>query len=167
MKSILENASNDLEYGSSDLFQLGVQPTWQVLGTGIIRFHISFLLNTGRIVQTPPDYKTTANIFPEGVDDTDPCKFIPFRAEDSNDANRDYVVGLIASIAVLDTRTRDQAFKSDTTGTFPGKFERPPASGTSSEKTALSVWNEKLLTANISKPVRANIRFYERMFTVR
>ena len=160
MKAIMENASNGLENGSSTFFK------WQVLGTGIIRFHISFLLNTGRIVQTPPDYKTTDNIFPEGVD-TGYCKFIPFRAEDSNDANRDYVVGLIASIAVLDTRTRDQAFKSDTTGTFPGKFERPPASGTSSEKTALSVWNEKLLTANISKPVRANIRFYERMYTVR
>ena len=163
MKSIMENASNGIRNGSSDFFK------WQVLGTGIIRFHISFLLNTGEIVQTPPDYKTTDNIFPKGVyiDPTDPCKFIPFRAEDSNDANRDYVVGLIASIAVLDTRTRDQAFKSDTTGTFPGKFERPPASGTSSEKTALSVWNEKLLTANISKPVRANIRFYERMYTVR
>jgi hypothetical protein len=164
MKSILENASNDLEDGSSDLFQLGGQPTWQVLGTGIIRFHISFLLNTGQIVQAPPNFKTTASIFPDGVSTGD-CQFIPFRAEDS--ATGDYVVGLIASIAVLDTRTRDQAFKSDTTGTFPGKFERPPASGTSSEKTALSVWNEKLLTANISKPVRANIRFYERMFTVR
>jgi prepilin-type N-terminal cleavage/methylation domain-containing protein len=165
MKSILENASNDLEDGSSDLFQLGGQPTWQVLGTGIIRFHISFLLNTGRIVQTPPDYKTTDNIFPEGVD-TGSCKFIPFRAEDSSDANRDYVVGLIASIAVLDTRTRDQAFKSDTTSIvkFPGKFERPAAG---SDKTALSVWNDKLLTADISKPVRANIRFYERMYTVR
>jgi hypothetical protein len=168
MKSILENASNDLEEGSSDLFQLGVQPTWQVLGTGIIRFHISFLLNTGRIVQTPPDYKTTDNIFPKGVyiDPIDHSKFIPFRAEDSNDANRDYVVGLIASIAVLDTRTRDQAFKSDTTSIvkFPGKFERPAAG---SDKTALSVWNDKLLTADISKPVRANIRFYERMYTVR
>jgi prepilin-type N-terminal cleavage/methylation domain-containing protein len=165
MKSILENASNDLEDGSSDLFQLGGQPTWQVLGTGIIRFHISFLLNTGRIVQTPPDYKTTDNIFPEGVD-TGSCKFIPFRAEDSSHANRDYVVGLIASIAVLDTRTRDQAFKSDITSIvkFPGKFERPAAG---SDKTALSVWNDKLLTADISKPVRANIRFYERMYTVR
>jgi prepilin-type N-terminal cleavage/methylation domain-containing protein len=173
MKSILENASNDLEDGSSDLFQLGVQPTWQVLGTGIIRFHISFLLNTGRIVQTPPDYKTTDNIFPEGVD-TGSCKFIPFRAEDSNEIDpedpdrrrRLYVVGLVASIAVLDTRTRDQAFKSDITSIvkFPGKFERPAAG---SDKTALSVWNDKLLTADISKPVRANIRFYERMYTVR
>jgi hypothetical protein len=162
MISIMENASNGIRNGSSDFFK------WQVLGTGIIRFHISFLLNTGEIVQTPPDYKTTDNIFPKGVyiDPIDPCKFIPFRAEDSNDANRDYVVGLIASVAVLDTRTRDQAFKSDTTGTFPGKFERPPAG---SDKTALSAWNDNLgnSTVDISKPVRANIRFYERMYTVR
>jgi len=159
MKTIMDNASSDLLDGGSRIFN------WQVLGTGIIRFHISFLLNTGKIVQTPPDYKTpTEDIFPKGVN-TGSCKFIPFRAEDSSDANRDYVVGLIASIAVLDTRTRDQAFKSDST--FAGKFERPPASGTNSEKTALSVWNEKLLTANVSKPVRANIRFYERMYTVR
>lgn len=161
--SVMENLSLELLDGGIPVKH---SFDWQVLGTGIIRFHISFLLNTGRIVQTPPDYKKTENVFPEGVD-TGTCKFIPFRAEDSSDANRDYVVGLIASIAVLDTRTRDQAFKSDSTGTFPGKFERPPASGSSSEKTALSVWNEKLLTADVSKPVRANIRFYERMYTVR
>jgi len=159
MKTIMDNASSDLLDGGSRLFN------WQVLGTGIIRFHISFLLNTGKIVQTPPGYKTpTEDIFPKGVN-TGSCRFIPFRAEDSNDTNRDYVVGLIASVAVLDTRTRDLAFKSD--ATFPGKFQRPPASGVGSDKTALSVWNEKLLTANLSKPVRANIRFYERMYTVR
>jgi prepilin-type N-terminal cleavage/methylation domain-containing protein len=160
MKSILENASQDLQ----DLYDGGTRIfQWQVLGTGIIRFHISFLLNTGQIVQAPPNFKTTASIFPDGVSTGD-CQFIPFRAEDS--ATGDYVVGLIASIAVLDTRTRDQAFKSDTTSIvkFPGKFERPAAG---SDKTALSVWNDKLLTADISKPVRANIRFYERMYTVR
>ena len=163
MKSIMQNAAQDLLDGGVPLRRIF---NWQVLGTGIVRFHISFLLNTGQIVQTPPNYKTTASIFPNGVS-TGSCKFIPFRAEDS--ATGDYVVGLVASVAVLDTRTRDQAFKSDSTSIvkFPGKFERPPASGTSSEKTALSVWNEKLLTANISKPVRANIRFYERMYTVR
>jgi prepilin-type N-terminal cleavage/methylation domain-containing protein len=156
MKSIMENASNDLLDGGSDIYN------WQVLGTGIVRFHISFLLNTGEIVQTPPDYKTTAMIFPSGVS-TGSCRFVPFRSEESSTGN--YVVGLIASVAVLDTRTRDQAFKSDST--FAGKFERPPASGTDSDKNALTVWNKKLLTANLSKPVRANIRFYERMYTVR
>jgi prepilin-type N-terminal cleavage/methylation domain-containing protein len=163
MKSILENASNDLEDGSSDLFQLGGQPTWQVLGTGIIRFHISFLLNDGKVVQTPPTYRTpTDDIFPKGVS-TGSCQFIPFRAEDSVSGN--YVVGLVASVAVLDARTRDVAFKSDST--FPGKFERPPVSGVGNDTTALSMWNGKLLTATVSKPVRANIRFYERMYTVR
>jgi prepilin-type N-terminal cleavage/methylation domain-containing protein len=154
MKSILENASNDLLDGGTRIFQ------WQVLGTGIIRFHISFLLNDGKVVQTPPTYRTpTDDVFPKGVS-TGSFQFIPFRAEDSVSGN--YVVGLVASVAVLDTRTRDVAFKSDST--FPSKFERPAAS---SDKTALSAWNEKLLTANISKPVRANIRFYERMYTVR
>lgn len=156
MKSILENAAQDLLDAGTRLLK------WQVLGTGIVRFHISFLLNTGQIVQTPPSYKTTALIFPDGVS-TGSCKFIPFRAEDS--VNGSYVVGLIASVAVLDTRTRDLAFKSDTT--FPGKFERPPVSGVGNDTTALSVWNGKLPTANVSKPVRSNIRFYERMYTVR
>ena len=159
--SVMENLSLELLDGGIPVKH---SFDWQAVGSGIIRFHISFLLNTGRIVQTPPDYKTTAMIFPSGVS-TGSCKFIPFRAEDSSDANRDYVVGLIASIAVLDTRTRDQAFKSDST--FAGKFERPPVSGVGNDTTALSAWNGKLPTANLSKPVRANIRFYERMYTVR
>jgi prepilin-type N-terminal cleavage/methylation domain-containing protein len=159
MKSIMQNAAQDLLDGGVPLRRIF---NWQVLGTGIVRFHISFLLNTGQIVQTPPNYKTTASIFPNGVS-TGSCKFIPFRAEDS--ATGDYVVGLVASVAVLDTRTRDLAFKSD--ATFPGKFERPPVSGVGNDTTALSVWNGKLPTANVSKPVRANIRFYERMYTVR
>jgi len=172
MRSIIEKASSDLSDGGNDILN------WQVLGTGIIRFHISFLLNTGKIVQTPPEYinyiTRTDQIFPKGVNIDNSCKFIPFRAEDSNEIDpedpdrrrRLYVVGLVASVAVLDTRTRDQAFKSDTTGTFPSKFERPPAG---SDKTALSAWNDNLgnSTVDISKPVRANIRFYERMYTVR
>jgi prepilin-type N-terminal cleavage/methylation domain-containing protein len=157
MKSILENASNDLLDGGTRIFQ------WQVLGSGIIRFHISFLLNDGKVVQSPPTYRTpTDDVFPKGVS-TGSCQFIPFRAEDSVSGN--YVVGLVASVAVLDTRTRDVAFKSDST--FPGKFERPPVSGVGNDTTALSMWNGKLLTATVSKPVRANIRFYERMYTVR
>ena len=160
MKSIMENAAQDLLDGGVPLRRIF---NWQVLGTVIVRFHISFLLNTGQIVQTPPNYKTpTDDVFPKGVN-TSSCKFIPFRAEDS--VNGSYVVGLVASVAVLDTRTRDQAFKSD--ATFLGKFERPPVSGVGNDTTALSVWNGKLPTANVSKPVRANIRFYERMYTVR
>lgn len=164
MKSIMENVSLDLLDGG-----IPVKHTfdWQAMGTGILRLHISFLLNTGAITQTPPAYKTTATIFPDGVI-TGSCEFIPFRAEDSDAPKREYVVGLIASVAVLDTRTRDLAFKID--DTFPGKFERPPVSGTDSDKTAIAVWNKKLETlgdSQISKPVRANIRFYERMYTVR
>jgi hypothetical protein len=156
--SIIEKASSDLSDGGNDILN------WQVLGTGIIRLHISFLLNNGKTVQTPPGYKTpTDQVFPNGVNIASSCKLIPFRAEDSVDGST-YVVGMTLGIAVLDTRTRNLAFKS--TPSFADQFSRPLNDG----ETPIAVWNKKLETlgdSQISKPVRANIRFYERMYTVR
>jgi len=149
---IMKNTADDLAGGSDKMLD------WQAPGSGILRFHLSFLLNDGTIVQEPPAFKNF------GVAINSSCQPIPFRAEDSADTNGAYVVGLIAGVAVLDTKTRDSAFKNDST--FPAKFGRPQNDG----ETALAVWNKNLRTlgANeISKPVRANIRFYERIFTVR
>jgi prepilin-type N-terminal cleavage/methylation domain-containing protein len=149
---IMKNTADDLARGSEKMLN------WQTLGSGIIRFHLSFLLNDGTIVQEPPAYKNF------GVKIDSSCKPIPFRAEDSADTKGAYVVGLIAGVAVLDTKTRDSAFKINST--FPTKFGRPEREG----ETALAVWNKKLRTlgaTEISKPVRANIRFYERIYTVR
>jgi prepilin-type N-terminal cleavage/methylation domain-containing protein len=149
---IMKNTADDLAGGSEKMLD------WQTLGSGILRFHISFLLNDGTIVQEPPAYKNF------GVAINSSCKPIPFRAEDSADTKGAYVVGLIAGVAVLDTKTRDSAFKIDST--FPAKFGRPQSDG----ETALAVWNKKLRTlgaTEISKAVRANIRFYERIYTVR
>lgn len=155
--SIIEKASGDLSDGGNDILN------WQVLGTGIIRLHISFLLNNGKTVQTPPSYKMpTDQVFPKGVSIASSCKLIPIRAEDSVDGT--YVVGMTLGIAVLDTRTRNLAFKS--TPSFADQFSRPLVDG----DTPIAVWNKKLETlgdSQISKPVRANIRFYERMYTVR
>jgi prepilin-type N-terminal cleavage/methylation domain-containing protein len=149
---IMKNTADDLAGGSENMLD------WQTSGSGILRFHISFLLNDGTIVQQPPAFRNF------GVAINSSCKPIPFRAEDSADTNGAYVVGLIAGVAVLDTKTRDSAFKNNSS--FPARFGRPEREG----ETALAVWNKSLrrLGPNeISKPVRANIRFYERIFTVR
>jgi prepilin-type N-terminal cleavage/methylation domain-containing protein len=154
--SIIEESSGDLDDGGNVILN------WQVIGTGIIRLHISFLLNDGSIVQIPPTYKLTASAFPDGFTLKDDCKFIPFRAEDS--VNGTYVVGMTVGIAVLDPRTRNLAGKD--IGSYANQFARPVADG----ETPNAVWNKKLETLGegaIPKPFRANIRFYERMYTVR
>jgi prepilin-type N-terminal cleavage/methylation domain-containing protein len=143
---------------------------WQIIGNTIFRLHISFVLNDGRIVQTPPTYKS---FYSNGGMGTSACIPAAFSKETSNDLNQAYVKGLIIGLAILDEKTRNLAYKVDnaywtTVGT---KISRPTDDG----ETPVQFWSDKLktLTSNNSTdpnylfpPIRQNLRFYQRFYNV-
>jgi type II secretory pathway pseudopilin PulG len=143
---------------------------WQIIASGIFRLHTSFVLDDGRIVQTPPTYQ---NFFANGGMGGSGCVPLAFSAQTSADPNKRYVKGLIVGVAVIDESTRDLAYKIDNNfwTTIGNKISRPTADG----QTPVQVWNGNLatLTSNtptdptyLFQPVRQNIRFYERFYAV-
>ena len=143
---------------------------WQIIGNAIFRLHISFVLNDGRIVQTPPAYR---NFYSNGGMGTTGCIPIAFSRETSNDIAQAYVKGIIVGVAVLDEKTRNLAYKTDnafwtTVGT---KISRPTADG----ETPVQFWSRKLATLisnnppdpmYLFPPIRQNLRFYQRFYNV-
>lgn len=143
---------------------------WQIIANTIFRMHISFVLNDGRIVQTPPGYR---NFYSNGGMGSSGCIPIAFSRETSNDLNKTYVKGIIVGLAVLDEKTRNLAYKTDnmfwtTVGT---KISRPTGDG----ETPVQVWSAKLATlisnnptdpTYLFPPIRQNLRFYERFYNV-
>jgi prepilin-type N-terminal cleavage/methylation domain-containing protein len=153
---------NDLISGSEGILN------WQIIANGIFRMHISFILDDGRVVQTPPSYQ---NFFANGG--TGSCVPLAVSAEQSADLNRRYVKGLIVGVAVLDETTRNLAYSVDNTfwTTVAGKIGRPSQDG----ETPVEFWNARLATLTSSAPnsadylfppVRQSLRFYERFYSV-
>src|SRR6267143_38073 len=141
---------------------------WQIIANSIFRLHISFILDDGSIVQTPPSYR---NFFVNTSTGT--CVAIAFSSFNSADANSRYVKALIVGVAVLDEKTRNLVYNIDNTfwTTIGGKILRPTANG----ETPAENWNQKLatLTSNnqgdsnyLFPPVRQNIGFYQRLYSV-
>lgn len=132
---------------------------WQVLVNGVFRLHISFVLDDGSIVQTPPAYR---NFFVNG-NSSSPCTAIAFSQSTSADPNSRYVKGLIVGIAVLDEKTRNLAYVSDNNfvATISGQILRPTQTG----ETPGSIWNAHLSSVTFS-PARQNLRFHQRFYGV-
>jgi type II secretory pathway pseudopilin PulG len=143
---------------------------WQIIGSGIFRLHISFVLDDGQVVQTPPSYR---NFFANGGMGTTGCIPITFSQTTSADINLRYVKGLIVGVAVLDETTRNLAYKVDNSfwTTVGNKILRPTGDG----QTPVQVWSENLRTLisndpadpkYLFPPVRQSIRFYQRFYGV-
>ncbi len=143
---------------------------WQIAASGIFRMHVSFVLDDGRIVQTPPLYR---NFFANGDPTAIGCIPIAFSSANSADAGKRYVKGLVVGVAVLDEQTRNLAYRADNNfaTTISGKIVRPTVDG----ETPAEVWDRNLrtLTSNapsdanyLFPPVRQNIRFYQRFYGV-
>lgn len=152
----------DLTSGSEGILN------WQIIASGIFRVHISFVLDDGRIVQTPPTYRS---FFVNGG--TGSCLPLAVSAETSNDLNRRYVKGLIVGVAVLDEATRNLVYSADNDfwTTIGDKIRRPTQDG----ETPVEFWNSRLATLvsnvpadadYIFPPVRQNLRFYERFYSL-
>lgn len=141
---------------------------WQIIASSAFRLHISFVLDDGRIVQTPPTYR---NFFVNSG--TGSCLPITVSAETSSDVSRRYVKGIVVGIAVLDEATRNLAYSVDNTfwATIGNKIARPTQDG----ETPVEYWHQKLasLTASdpadanyLFPPVRQNLRFYQRFYSI-
>ena len=157
---------NDLTNPTDDQQSLN----WQVIADTIFRFHISFVLDDGRVVQIPPSYR---NFFSNGGMGATGCIPIAFSKTTSADVNHRYVTGLIVGVAVLDQNTRNLAYKIDNAfwTTVGNKISRPTSDG----ETPVKFWNAKLLqltsndpnnSAYLFPPIRRNIRFYERFYSL-
>jgi type II secretory pathway pseudopilin PulG len=132
---------------------------WQLLVNGVFRLHISFVLDDGSVVQTPPGYR---NFFVNGGSSA-PCTPIAFSSTFSADPNRRYVKGIIVGLAVLDEKTRNLAYLSDNNfvSTINGQILRPTLDGETPELT----WNRNLASVTF-QPARQNLRFFQRFFAV-
>ena len=156
---------NDLTASSDDQRILN----WQPIANGIFRMHISFVLNDGRVVQTPPAY---LNFFSNGG--MGGTAYVQLRFLGNRPLTLTvHVKGLIVGVVALDETTRNLAYKVDNNfaTTIANKIARPTADG----ETPVQFWNQKLrtLTSNtpgdpnyLFPPVRQSIRFYQRFYNV-
>jgi prepilin-type N-terminal cleavage/methylation domain-containing protein len=134
---------------------------WQGMGDGILRFHISFVLSDGTIVQSlkqGTSLDVTYRDFPANTNGALPIAFTP---ETSRDPSQRFVTGLIVGVVVLDQATLRLAYQQDSNyaDTLAGQLERPTANG----QTPVGVWQSNLSKATFP-PARQNIRFYQRFY---
>lgn len=160
---LFENLAKAMDGSSSFLI-------WTDLGAGVVRFHVSFQLDNGEIVQTPPSYTSidplTGNTktFLNGLA-ISPCIAIAFSSATAPEtgalAGR-HVRALIVSIAVLDKNTvklsQTELSQLDTLGT-------PGLGGYAESTTAQTVWEENFHKITFP-PLRQNLRFYQRTIPV-
>ena len=133
--------------------------SWTPLGTGVLRFDVGFLLDDGTITQTPPHHLDFGT-FPGGSPlNTGSAIPVAFAAANSADVNKRYVKALIVSLAVLDAKTRDLAFKTQILDELRGVLGNPPAG-----RIAADFWNGKL--TDLSPVTRKSIRFYKRTYFI-
>lgn len=133
--------------------------SWVPMDTGILRFHISFLLDDGMIVHGPPRHLEFGTL-PGGTPlDTGSAIPVAFSAANSADANKRYVRALVVSLAVLDTKTRDLAFKTNILDKLQDTLGSPPVG-----KIAADYWDGKLI--DLPPITRQPIRFYKRTYFI-
>jgi len=168
------NALTALTRAASDLptsYQNGANTTdmleWVPLGTGIVRFEISFLLDNGTVVAVPPinNNSTYANL-------SVPSYALALSSSTSSTSNSNsslnnhYVTALIVGIAVLDAQTRQLLLANNGFQTLNGDLS--DVSNSTGYQTPLQVWNPlpaQWLTANtFTKPILQAVRFYQRTF---
>lgn len=132
---------------------------WTQSGMGIVRFHTSFLLNDGTIVQTPPIHKDFGQ--PQGGSSLDTGAFQPvaFSAAVSGDAEQRFVKAIIVSLAVLDDKSLAQAQQVGHLADLMQSLGSPPDGD-----TAMNLWNQKL--EDLPQPLRSSMRFFERTIPI-
>jgi prepilin-type N-terminal cleavage/methylation domain-containing protein len=140
---------------------------WEPLGTGIVRFHISFLLDDGTITQTPPAYSMTSPQTGNEVSFLNdlqlPAGAVAIAFSERNipraTANGRYVKALIVAAAAVDRDVLNQALRANKLSELGDLGEPGPG------ETPLEAW-EKNLTRIQFKPLLQNIRFQQRTIPV-
>lgn len=149
---------------------------WEPVGTGIVRFHVSFVLDDGTITQIPPVYSMTSPqdgdiTFLNGVQLANGRQAVAFSesskqrpgingSDPANDGR--YVKALLVAAACVDKDIRNLALTS-------GKLSEVAALGNPAEgQTPLEAWEENLKDPNkiTFLPLRQNLRFQQRMIPI-
>lgn len=160
---IFQTLADALENGGSGLL-------WSTPGTGIVRFHLSYQLDNGEIVQTPPAFtmisptSNDATTFLNGSD-VAPCTAIAFsknHAPATGSLSGRYVRSLIVTVAALDAASLSQSAENLDQLTELGT----PGVGPSPESdTARALWENNLDRITFA-PLRQNLRFFQRIIPV-
>lgn len=142
--------------------------TWEPVGSGLIKFHISYLLDDGTITQTPPTYtmispQTGLRVgFLNGFNLGANFIAVAFAPENRpvTGAHPDrYVKALIVGVAAVDTAVLVKA--------SPAQIAAATATlgAPTGAQTPLSLWQSKLGGLTY-QPIKESIRFYQRTLPV-
>ena len=133
---------------------------WESLGDGLLRFHISYVLDNGDIVQTPPEYSMISAQTEQPVSflnglNTAGWTAVAFAKENAPASGR-YVVALKVAIAGASPDVIEQARKANKLDSVLTALGTPGLG-----ETALKVWESNLTNIDFP-PLRQSIRFYQR-----
>jgi len=143
--------------------------TWEPLGSGLVRFHISYLLDDGSIVQIPPAYSMLS------PQDNLPVSFLnglplnpgwmavafsPSNAPASGPLQGRYVKALIVAVAGLSAEVVALAEDAGKLSEVTSLLKSPTGN-----ETALQVWETNFNDMTFA-PLRQGIRFYQRTIAV-
>lgn len=140
---------------------------WTPLGSGIVRFHISYVLDDGSIVQTPPNFEmvspqTDARVgFLNGLSlgGFTAVAFAPENAPTTGPLAGRYVKSLLVAVAAVEPAALATASPAQ-------RDEIQTELGTpSGSQTPLSLWQNNLGELTFP-PLRQSIRFYQRTIPV-
>ncbi|MCX6971852.1 MAG: prepilin-type N-terminal cleavage/methylation domain-containing protein [Verrucomicrobia bacterium] len=138
---------------------------WEPLGSGLVRFHISYLLDDGSIVQIPPVYSMLSpqdnlpTSFLNGLPLNPGWMAVAFSRANAPASGR-YVKALIVAVAGLSAEGVALAEQAGKLGEVTSKLKSP-----SGNETAMQVW-ETNLNAITFTPLRQGLRFYQRTIAV-
>ena len=142
---------------------------WEPLGSGLVRFHISYLLDDGSIVQIPPAYSMLSpqdnlpTSFLNGLALNPGWMAVAFsraNAPASGPLQDRYVKALIVAVAGLSAEGVALAEQAGKLGEVTSVLMSPAGN-----ETALQVW-ETNLNAVTFTPLRQGLRFYQRTIAV-
>lgn len=137
---------------------------WDSMGSGLVRFHISFVLDDGTIVQDPPVYTMVSpdlgiqTTFLNGKALDAGRVAIAFSSENAPSSGR-YVKSLIVAVACVDPGVLGKASASDL-AEVQGTLGTPTGS-----QTPLAVWQSNLGSISFP-PIRQSLRFYQRTIPI-
>ncbi len=137
---------------------------WEPVGTGILRFHVSFLLDDGSVVQTPPKYSMVSAQSQQPIGflnnaslaaDRTAIAFSKNHAATSNPHQGRYVVALVVAAVGVDEGVLAKARSGDIEQAITALGS--PADG----ELPLTKWQSKVTDIGFL-PLRQDIRLFQR-----
>ena len=143
--------------------------TYEALGSGIVRFHVSFVLDDGSIAQVPPAYTTVSPTTDAPTSFLNgkplqpgriPVAILPENAPVAGDLKGRFVKALIVAVACLEPSVliRASADQKEQIHSVLGV----PSTG----ETPLAVWQARAKDFTF-RPMLQSIRFYQRTILIR